>query len=476
MTSSLAAREPALCGRPPQPSMTEEMRDRAEVYDRIARFSQDDFATGVPTLSLPEASLQLEALREADRHKDEFLAVLGHELRNPLGAILNGIEALEKGALPAADAAEMRAVIHRQATNMSRLVDGLLDVTRIASGKIVLKTERLDLVQLLRDVADDRRREIETQGAALRLKLMPGAIWCAGDRLRLWQVMGNLLGNAAKFLGGPGEVTVEVRNDVPGRRATIEIRDTGIGIEPQALHRIFQPFVQAERSRDQSRGGLGIGLALVRGLVELHGGHVTAASAGPGRGSQFSVSLPTCARQAADPHILEPQRGPVIRRRVLLIDDRRDAILPVKTILELCGHEVSIASDGLSGLVLARRIVPQVILCDIGLPGELDGCGVAIAIRSDAALRDVYLAAVSGYAREEDRQRCRDVGFNWHLSKPVSAGELESLMKNLPRFAKSAKTPLINIRHAHDEFIHGFHALERNARDSVRGSPRSARS
>ncbi len=389
---------------------------------------------------LQSSILQLESLREADRHKDEFLAILGHELRNPLGAILNGIEVLEQGALPAADATEIRAVIHRQATHMSHLVDGLLDVTRIASGKIVLKMERLDLLQLLRDAAEDHRPGIESHGAALRLRLPPGSLWCTGDRLRLWQVMSNLLGNAAKFLGGPGEVTVEVLPHLEGRRAVIEIRDTGMGIEPESLHEIFQPFVQAERSRDQSRGGLGIGLALVKGLVELHGGHVTAASAGLGRGSQFTVSLPTCASQRADLHDSGTQSGPVTRRRVLLIDDRRDAILPVKTMLERCGHEVSTAPDGLSGIVMARRIVPQVILCDIGLPGELDGYNVAAAVRSDATLRHVYLVAVSGYAREEDRQRCRDTGFNWHLSKPVSASELESLMKNLPRFSKSAKT------------------------------------
>jgi CheY-like chemotaxis protein len=388
---------------------------------------------------LQSSILQLETLREADRHKDEFLATLGHELRNPLGAILNGIEVLEQRALPAADAAEMRAVIHRQATHMSDLVDGLLDVTRIASGKIVLKLERLDLLQLLRDAGEDHRAGIESHGAALRLKIPPGSLWCTGDRLRLWQVIGNLLGNADKFLDGPGEVTVVVRKDLQARRAEIEIADTGIGIDSQTLHQIFQPFVQAERSRDQSRGGLGIGLALVKGLVELHGGEVTAASAGLGRGSQFTVCLPICASQSADHHNSGTQSGPVIRRRVLLIDDRRDAILPVKTMLERCGHEVSTAPDGLSGIVLARQIVPQVVLCDIGLPGEMDGYHVATAVRSDATLRHVYLVAVSGYAREEDRQCCRDAGFNWHLSKPVSASELESLMTNLPQFPRSGK-------------------------------------
>jgi signal transduction histidine kinase len=436
----MAPPEPAGCDPPLQTPLTE-LSDRDDRHDRVAPLARDELLDDSPLLTLREAALEIEALHDAGRHKDEFLAILGHELRNPLAGILNAIEVLEQVALQEADAAEMRAVIRRQATNMSRLVDGLLDVARIACGKIELKQERLDLVPLLRDATEDQRQAIESQGATLRVTLPAERIWCLGDRTRLGQVVSNLLGNAAKFLEGPGEVTVELRNDPSGQRATIEIRDTGMGIEPETLIDIFHPFVQAERSREQSRGGLGIGLALVKGLVELHGGEVKAASAGPGQGSQFTVSLPTCSAQAAAVHDGVRQRVPAIRRRVLLIDDQRDAILPAKIMLELFGNEVLTASDGLGGIILARQVVPEIILCDIGLPGDLDGFGVAAAIRADTTLRHVYLVAVSGYGRDEDRERCREAGFDFHLTKPVSSLELETLMTNLPRF-RDQSTPV----------------------------------
>ncbi|HLJ11562.1 MAG TPA: HAMP domain-containing sensor histidine kinase [Planctomycetaceae bacterium] len=265
---------------------------REPVHDLWDTPFRIETATDIHLLTLPEALLELHTLGEVGRRKDEFLAFLGHELRNPLGVLLGAFDAIDQVGLKTADA-EMRAVIRRQITNMNCLVDELLDMTRITSGKVVLKKERLDLVQLLRETAADHRRLVESQGATLTLKVPPGSLWCDGDRTRLWQVLGNLLENAVKFLGGPGEVTVEIWSDLRNRRAIIEIRDTGLGIEPEALREIFQPFVQATRSREQSRGGLGIGLALVKGLVELHGGRVMAASDGPGQGSRFTVSLPT---------------------------------------------------------------------------------------------------------------------------------------------------------------------------------------
>lgn len=402
---------------------------------QIVRNANDDVS------ALSAANLEIESLHEADRHKDEFLAVLAHELRNPLAGILNGIEVLDQSGIEPAAAAEMRAVIRRQATNMSHLVDGLLDVARIAHGKLILKTERLDLVKLIRDVAEEQRRGIESQGATLRLKLSTVPVWCSADRARLSQVVQNLLGNAAKFLDGPGEVTLEMRHDVERRLATIEIGDTGIGMDAQTLYDIFHPFAQAEQSRDQSRGGLGIGLALVKSLVELHQGRVSAVSDGPGRGSQFSVVLPTCAFQDADNVPGDPQEpSPALRRRILLVDDRRDAILPARIILERAGHEVFTAADGLSGLVLARRILPDIVLLDIGLPGGLDGYDVAGAIRSDATLQHVYLVAVSGYGTQDDLKRCCDSGFDHHMTKPVSKKDLESMVQSLPRFPGPRKS------------------------------------
>jgi PAS domain S-box-containing protein len=376
-----------------------------------------------------------EALREADRRKDEFLAMLGHELRNPLAGILNGVEVLNQIDAPDGEGAEIRAVIARQAAHMSHLVDDLLDVTRIMRGKIVLKKEPVDLVELIHHVVEDHRRQLENQGAALRVQLPAGPVWCAADATRLAQVFANLLANAAKFMDGPGDVTVEAWAEGERRRAVVSVRDTGIGMELETLRNIFQPFVQAERTLDRSRGGLGLGLALVKGVVELHGGRVIAASAGVGRGSQFTVELPLCAGRKSEPAVAADQSLPAARKRVLLIDDRRDAILPARRMLELAGHDVTIAGDGPSGVALAREIVPDVILCDIGLPDGMSGYDVARAIRAEPRLREIYVVAVSGYGQEEDRQKAREAGFDYHLTKPVSKASLESLMATLPRFA-----------------------------------------
>jgi PAS domain S-box-containing protein len=380
-----------------------------------------------------------QALKDADRKKDEFLAMLGHELRNPLAGILNGIDVLDQIEDPAGEAAEIRAVIARQAAHMSRMVDDLLDLARIMRGKIVLKKQRLDLVRLVREVVEDHRRAIESQGARLGLQLPDFPLWSHGDATRLSQALVNLLANATKFLGGPGDVTVEMWDDPRRRRAVITVRDTGMGMDAATLRHVFEPFMQAERTLDRSGGGLGLGLALVKGVIELHGGRVLAASAGVGRGSQFTIELSTCsddepsvAPSAAD--WLRPAARSAARRRILLIDDRRDAILPAKKMLELAGHEVFTAGDGPSGMALAREIRPDAILCDIGLPDGMNGYDVAAAIRAEPVLREVYLVALSGYGQEEDRERARAAGFDHHLTKPVSMRGLETLLTAFPRF------------------------------------------
>jgi PAS domain S-box-containing protein len=381
-----------------------------------------------------------EALKDADRRKDEFLAMLGHELRNPLAGVLNGIEVLEQIEAPAGEAAEIRAVIARQAAHMSHIVDDLLDVTRIMRGKFALKKERLDLVQLVRETAEDHRRALESQGARLRLQLPDVSLWTRGDRTRLSQALANLLANAGKFLSGPGDVSVEMWGDSRRQRAVITVRDTGVGMDAATLSNVFQPFMQAERTLDRSGGGLGLGLALVKGVVELHGGRALAVSAGFGRGSQFTIELPACgADEPADTPggdgRLADAAQTVARRRVLLIDDRRDAILPAKKILELAGHDVFTAGDGHSGVALAREILPDAILCDIGLPDGMNGYDVAAAIRSEPALAGAYLVAVSGYGQDHDRTRARQAGFDYHLTKPVSKAVLEMLVVSFPRFS-----------------------------------------
>jgi PAS domain S-box-containing protein len=379
-----------------------------------------------------------EALKDTDRKKDEFLAMLGHELRNPLAAILNGAEVLHQLVPFRGEPAEICAAIERQARLMSHLVDDLLDLTRIMRGKIVLKRGRLDLVALVREVAEDHRQAIESRSARLRLQLPSESLWCDGDRTRLSQVIANLLANAAKFTEGPGDVTMEMWGDAGRRRALLTVRDTGVGMDAATLDNVFQPFMQAERTLDRSGGGLGLGLALVKAVVELHGGRVQAASAGVGRGSQFTVELSTCAppSERSTPGPAAPSSA--ARYRVLLIDDRRDAILPAKKMLELAGHEVSTAGDGHSGLALAREIRPDAILCDIGLPDGMNGYDVAAAIRAEPALENVYLVAVSGYGQEDDRQRARQAGFDHHLTKPVSKLILETLLTTFPRFPEPA--------------------------------------
>ena len=380
-----------------------------------------------------------EALKDVDRHKDEFLAMLGHELRNPLAGILNGVEVLNHFDSPHDEAVEMRGVIARQAGHMCRIVDDLLDLTRILRGKVVLKKEPVDVVSLVREVVEDHRRSIESQGSRLHVHLPGAPLWCDGDRVRLSQIISNLIANACKFMDDPGDVTIEVWSDEKRRRGLLSVRDTGVGMDASTLRQIFKPFVQAERTLDRSRGGLGLGLALVKELMELHGGRVMASSPGVGRGSQFTIEFSTQPEKESDAAAQPAAALPFIFRRVLLIDDRRDAILPAKKMLELAGHEVFTASDGPSGVALARQMLPDVILCDIGLPDGMNGYDVAHEIRSERALQATYLVAVSGYGREEDRKRSFEAGFDNHLTKPVSKANLETLMASFPRFPGSAQ-------------------------------------
>jgi PAS domain S-box-containing protein len=377
---------------------------------------------------------QNQDLQEANQRKDEFLAMLGHELRNPLAGILNGVEVLTQLGVPEGAIAEMCGVIQRQGTLMRHIVDDLLDVTRMTRGKIVLKKEPIEIVQFLRDVADDHRRQVEAEGARLQLMLSPEPVWCDADRTRLSQIIGNLLANAAKFLDRTGDITITAWCDPARMRVVIGVRDTGVGMDRATLEKIFQPFMQAESTLDRSRGGLGLGLALVKGLVELHGGRVLAASPGIGHGSEFTIELPMLAGRGQDAAVAE-SRPPAVPRRVLLIDDRRDAILPVRKMLELAGHEVFTAADGASGVALARAIRPDVIFCDIGLPDGMNGYDVATVVKSDSRIAGVYLVALSGYGQEEDRRRSQEAGFDNHLTKPVSIDDLEKLIGALPRFA-----------------------------------------
>jgi PAS domain S-box-containing protein len=374
-----------------------------------------------------------QALREAGRKKDEFLAMLGHELRNPLAPIRNAVQILRQAGHHEPVLEKTRDMIDRQVSHMARLVDDLLDVSRISRGKILLHQERLDLTKLVRDTVEDHRRDLEAGGLTLDLELPAQPLWVEGDATRLAQALGNLLSNAGKFTDPSGRVFVEVKTvglRAGGDRETAEIvvQDTGIGIEPEMLGNLFETFSQADRTLARSRGGLGLGLVLVKGLMDLHGGEAEAASEGLGRGSRFTLRLPLAADQETPVEEAVPPARANGSRRVLIIEDNADAAESLQMLLELSGFEVTTAADGTSGLETARRFHPDVVLCDIGLPGGLDGYGVARELRADSAFQSVQLIALTGYGQAEDQRRAYAEGFDLHLTKPVDPVRLKDLL------------------------------------------------
>ncbi|HEV3256508.1 MAG TPA: ATP-binding protein [Gemmataceae bacterium] len=367
-----------------------------------------------------------EALREAGRRKDEFLAMLAHELRNPLAPIRTGLQIIKKpdSDLHAVDKA--RTMMERQVRHLTRIVDDLLDVSRITRGQIALRPERLDLARLARDTTDDHRAAFEQAGLTLNAAVPETPVWVMADATRVAQVLGNLLHNAAKFTDRGGNVTVRVALDGDRRQAVLSVRDTGTGIEPEMLPCLFDAFAQADRSLDRSKGGLGLGLALVRGLVELHGGEVRAASAGPGRGAEFTVRLSAQPEPAALSNMPAAPTRATTRLRILVVEDNRDSADMLRILLELCGYEVAVAHTGPAGVQTAKEWRPDVVLCDIGLPG-MDGYGVVGELRRHPATAATRVIAVTGYGTDDDRRKSREAGFDQHLTKPVDPEALERL-------------------------------------------------
>jgi PAS domain S-box-containing protein len=390
------------------------------------------FGTNTDVTAQREAE---EALREADRRKDDFLAMLAHELRNPLAPVRNAVEILRVTGPREPEQTRAREVIERQVTHMARLIDDLLDVSRIARGKIQLRKERCDLLAIVRQTAEDYRASLEARGVALSVSGPGGSLWVEGDRTRLAQMIGNLLHNAGKFTRSGGRVGVRVgldpRADAAGHTALVTVEDSGLGMEPALLARLFDPFSQADQGLARSEGGLGLGLALVRGLVELHGGTVTARSEGLGRGSTFTLQLPLA--QAP-----ERAAGGVAERApdglsVVVIDDNQDMAETLQMVLALGGHRVEVAFDGPTGIAAARASRPDVVICDIGLPGGADGYAVARALRSDPGLTSTMLIALTGYGQAEDRRRSGEAGFDAHLVKPPDLKKLEALLAAVRR-------------------------------------------
>jgi two-component system CheB/CheR fusion protein len=379
--------------------------------------------------SLAEESLaRSEAkLREATERKNEFLAILSHELRNPLGPIEQSLHVLDHAPPGGEHALRAQEVIKRQVNQLTRLVDDLLDLTRVSRAKLRSKKVRLDLTEIVRHTAEDHRPTFAKAQIDFVVALAPGPLWILGDAVRLMQVVGNLLTNAAKYTPAGGKVVLSLAEATAGN-ATMRVRDTGVGISAELLERVFEPFLQIESTLERSRGGLGLGLALVKGLVEAHGGSVEARSDGPGFGAEFAVTLPVEVEASAQ--VIGDGMAPRSRlkpRRVLVIDDNVDAAMSMQDTLSLAGHEVEVAYNGTDGIDKARLFQPDIVICDIEMSG-MNGHDVATAFRSDQDLRKAFLVAYSGHARPEDVEVAIAMGFDAHIRKPASIAEIERIL------------------------------------------------
>lgn len=372
------------------------------------------------------------ALRETDRRKDEFLAMLAHELRNPLAPIANALHILKMPGVNSAVAERARGMMERQLQQLVRLVDDLLDVSRIMRGKIELRKQPIDLAVAVNRAIETVQPALTARGHELTISLSPAGVRLEADLVRLAQVIANLLNNAAKYTEPGGRIWLSAEQE--GDNVVLRIRDTGIGIAPEMLPLVFDLFVQADRSLDRSQGGLGVGLSLVKNLVAMHGGSVQARSDGPGKGSEFIIRLPALPspREPTDegpfPRVAAPS---VPSRRVLVVDDNADAAESLAVLLRLGGHQVRIAHDGPGALADAAAELPDLVFLDLGMPG-MDGYEVARRIRQDPGLRRVILVALTGWGQEQDRRRTRETGFDHHLTKPADPEALHQLLAHSP--------------------------------------------
>ncbi|MEO6447564.1 MAG: ATP-binding protein [Gemmatimonadaceae bacterium] len=369
----------------------------------------------------------LEQLKEANQRKDELLSMLAHELRSPLAPIRNVLHVLRVRPDEREVVERTREMMERQVQHMGRIVDDLLDVARLTHGQLPLRRQRIDLGRLVHRSAEDRRHLMESAGLRLSVHVPETPVWVIGDPTRLAQVLGNLLDSARKFTPDGGQVVAELTADRAGTNAVVRIRDTGIGIEREMLPRIFHVFSQADRSLDLGRGGLGVGLSVAEGLIALHGGSISAASEGVGQGAEFTIRMPCQLELPALSGPPVPVEPALIRYRVLVVEDNRDAAESLRMLLEMCGYDVSIAHTGTEGVAMARALLPDIVLCDLGLPG-MDGFAVATTLRSDIGTAKARLIAVTGYGEDEDRRRALEAGFDVHLVKPVDPEELLVLL------------------------------------------------
>jgi signal transduction histidine kinase/CheY-like chemotaxis protein len=407
--------------------LSTEVHERRKVEEAL-RISQDQLERRVAerTTELRAANARLA---EADRRKDEFLAMLAHELRNPLAPIRNAVSLLRKR--PANDPVvdQMSTMLDRQVTHLAQLVDDLMDMARITSGKIDLRLGPTDLSAVVRRTLDAVGPLLAERRHKLTTKLPHESVWVRGDAMRLEQIMTNLLQNAAKYTPPGGQIRVSLEAtgepDLEGSHAVLTVADTGIGIRPEMLPRIFDMFQQGDRVQGKLIEGLGIGLTLVRNLVEMHDGTVEAKSAGLGRGSEFVIRLPLTAPGPTTPSQYErPERRP---RSVLVVDDNKDAAHSLAVVLQQEGHDVRVANDGPAALAAVEKSTPQVVLLDIGMPG-MDGYEVARQMRRSPGFDATPIIALTGFGSAEDHRRSREAGFDEHLTKPVDPDALLDLL------------------------------------------------
>jgi CheY-like chemotaxis protein/nitrogen-specific signal transduction histidine kinase len=362
-----------------------------------------------------------DALSLQNQQKDQFMAMLAHELRNPLAPMRTALEILRLKANNPEQVHRVRETLVRQTRNLTRLVDDLLDVSRLTQGKMTHRFERVDLASLARATCGAYQTEADAAGLTMTCESPEVPVWVMGDSTRLDQILDNLIENAIKFSERGGHVNL--RLTVENETATLTVKDRGIGIEPELLTQLFDPFTQSDHSLARSRGGLGLGLAIVKGLAELHGGTIDAYSQGLGEGAEFLLTLPAVAELPAltsqQPNSVPDANG----KRVLIVEDNRDAADSLAELLTLFGYQVNVAYTGPEGVAAAIKYHPEVILCDIGLPG-LDGYEVAQYLRHDPLTASIRLIAVTGYGSEADRKRAQQAGFDTHLVKPVDPDRL----------------------------------------------------
>lgn len=371
-----------------------------------------------------------ESLRQADRRKDEFLATLSHELRNPLAPLRNSVHILRLTASDDPTTARVCETMERQVNHLVRLVDDLLEVSRITRGKIELRKDNVELAAVTRNAVETSRPLIDAAGVQLAISLPQEPIIVNGDPVRLAQVFANLLNNAAKYTDSGGQIWFTARREEG--EAVISIRDTGIGIAAELLPKVFDMFMQVDVATDRSQGGLGIGLTLVRSLTELHDGTVSVHSEGPGKGSEFVVRLPVVAKArtsglATAKSTAEPT---IAARRILVVDDNVDAAKTLGMLLKYLGADVRVVHNGPAGIDAIEEFQPNVVLLDIGMPG-MDGYAVARKIRERHGIDSVTLIALTGWGQEDDRRRTREAGFDHHLVKPADINALQTLLLTL---------------------------------------------